>query len=138
MAKSDKSKLPKKVGGVKVPKALRKSGALETLVGSEAGRRILADAILAAASAAAAALTGDRSGKDGERRKRSSESVLSDATGAAAGAVAGVISQSVQDFVGGQASEPRKPERRAKNGKQVIEPAPAATTDRARASDRAD
>jgi hypothetical protein len=60
MAKKAKSKkadaLPKSIAGVKVPKAVRKSSALGTLFNSELGREILADALLAAAGAAAAAL----------------------------------------------------------------------------------
>jgi hypothetical protein len=54
-----KGKLPKTAAGMKVPKALRKSP-LATLFDSELGRQILADAIVAAAGAAAAALVKHR------------------------------------------------------------------------------
>ena len=55
MAKKTKS-LPKRIGGVKLPKALRKSKALSTLFGSDVGRQLLADALVAAATAAAGVL----------------------------------------------------------------------------------
>lgn len=51
-------KIPKKV---KVPKALRKAG-IDTLLETTKGRAILAEALLAAASAAAAVLTAPRAG----------------------------------------------------------------------------
>ncbi|MXQ10270.1 hypothetical protein [Microvirga makkahensis] len=52
-----KAKVPKKVAGVKVPKALRNSDLVEALIQNETVRRILADALIAAAGAAAAVLT---------------------------------------------------------------------------------
>lgn len=58
-----KHKLPKKVMGVKIPKALRSSQLLKGLVGSATGRQIVADAVIAAATAAAGALVGARSEK---------------------------------------------------------------------------
>lgn len=58
-----KYKLPKKVMGVKIPKALRSSRLLEGLVGSATGRQIVADALIAGATAAAGALVGARSEK---------------------------------------------------------------------------
>ena len=110
MAKTEKAKLPKTVAGLKVPKALRKSGVLETLVGSHAGRQILADALVAAAAAAAAALVKDRSGPQ-EGGKGRSRTVMSDATHAAAGAVAGFITDAAQNLItgalgGGEAEKP--------------------------------
>ena len=56
-AKSSKkgTGMPKKVAGVKVPKAMRQSKSLGTLLNSGLGREILADALIAAAGAAAAA-----------------------------------------------------------------------------------
>ena len=53
MSKPGKLKLPKTIAGIKVPKSLRQAGWLEGLVGSEAGRELLAQAILKAAEAAA-------------------------------------------------------------------------------------
>lgn len=126
MAKSGKAKLPKTVAGLKVPKVLRKSGMLETLVGSHAGRQILADALVAAAAAAAAALVKDRSGGS-EGGKSRSKAVVSDATHAAAGAVAGFITDAAQTLIsgalGGTAETP-KPVARARTArpKKAAEP----------------
>jgi hypothetical protein len=55
-----KSKRSKSAAGVKVPKALRKSGVLAALIDSPLGRQILADVLVASAGAAAAALTRHR------------------------------------------------------------------------------
>jgi hypothetical protein len=54
-----KKKTKSQVGalGLKLPKSLRKAGWLDDLLQSDIGRRILADALVAAAGAAAAALT---------------------------------------------------------------------------------
>ncbi|MFC4171824.1 hypothetical protein ACFOYU_07120 [Microvirga sp. GCM10011540] len=56
MAKK-KTKSPSSALGLKLPKDLRKPGWLDELLHSEIGRRILADALVAAAGAAAVALT---------------------------------------------------------------------------------
>src|SRR4051812_28109146 len=55
MAKSDTLKLPKKIAGVKVPKVLR-HGTVTEFLNSPVGRFVLAEALVAAATAAAAAL----------------------------------------------------------------------------------
>jgi hypothetical protein len=120
MAKSEKAKLPKTVAGLKVPKALRKSGVLETLVGSHAGRQILADALVAAAAAAAAALVKDRSDAPNGGKGRS-KAVMSDATQAAAGAVAGFITDAAQNLFSGALGAGEAPKQK---------PAPRARTAR--------
>ena len=51
-----KNKIPRKLAGVKIPKVLRKNSVLKALLGSPAGRQIVGEALLAAATAAAAAL----------------------------------------------------------------------------------
>jgi hypothetical protein len=58
-----KKAAPDSVAGVKVPKAIRKSSWFSTLFDSPIGREILADALIAAAGAAAAALTKTRPAK---------------------------------------------------------------------------
>jgi hypothetical protein len=55
-----KQKVPKRVAGVKLPKALRKSGLAKSLLGTAVGRQLLADALIAAAGAAAAVLVKDK------------------------------------------------------------------------------
>ncbi|HYC02251.1 MAG TPA: hypothetical protein VED40_03105 [Azospirillaceae bacterium] len=56
MAKGKKSRVPKRIAGVKLPKALRRSKALNSLLGNDVGRQLLADALVAAATAAAGVL----------------------------------------------------------------------------------
>lgn len=114
MAKKAKSKkadaLPKSIAGVKVPKAVRKSSALGTLFNSELGREILADAILAAAGAAAAALTRTRparaagapfadAGSDAAASAGTAANVTGDLVQTAAGAVAGVVTEAARTFL---------------------------------------
>jgi len=57
--KKGKSKVPKSVAGVKVPKALR-NGLLGSFLDDPRTREILADVLMAAAGAAAAALVKNR------------------------------------------------------------------------------
>jgi hypothetical protein len=66
MAKKPKTKTPKTIAGFKVPKSLRKAGLLDALVGTPGGRKLLGDALVAAAGAAAAALAAG--GASGARR----------------------------------------------------------------------
>jgi hypothetical protein len=56
MAKT-KTKVPKKVAGVKLPKTLRHSALVEAILQNDTARHLLADALIAAAGAAAAVLT---------------------------------------------------------------------------------
>ena len=62
--KADRAKLPKTIGGLKIPKGLREAGWLDDLVGSPAGRALLAEAIVKAADAAAAVLLAARDEED--------------------------------------------------------------------------
>ena len=59
-AKKDGATLPKTLAGVKVPKALRNIGSLDAVLASPLARQILADVLVAAAGAAAAALVKNR------------------------------------------------------------------------------
>jgi hypothetical protein len=52
-----KTKVPKKVAGVKLPKTLRHSDLVGAILQNDMARRLLADALIAAAGAAAAVLT---------------------------------------------------------------------------------
>ena len=56
MARTEKTKLPRHLGGFKLAKALRKAEPIEELLTSLPGRALLADAIAAAGTAAIAAL----------------------------------------------------------------------------------
>jgi hypothetical protein len=57
-----KNRIPKKIAGVKIPRAIRKNTLMKGLLGNPVGRQIIADALIAAASAAAAALVASRHG----------------------------------------------------------------------------
>jgi hypothetical protein len=102
-AKKAEGGLPKKVAGVKVPKAVRKSGSLATLFNSQLGREVLADALIAAAGAAAAALTRTRAAKDTGKaladKGSQAASAGADLTGTASGAVAGVIGEAARTII---------------------------------------
>jgi hypothetical protein len=51
MGKSKPLKLPKQIGGIKVPKFLREPGTIEGILDSPVGRAVLAEALIAAAAA---------------------------------------------------------------------------------------
>lgn len=55
-----KNRIPKKIAGVKVPKPLRKSKMLRSMLDNSSGRDVLAHALTAGASAAAALLISHR------------------------------------------------------------------------------
>ena len=102
-AKKAEGSLPKKVAGVKVPKAVRKSGTLATLFNSELGREILADALIAAAGAAAAALTRTRTAKETGKaladKGSQAAAAGADLSGTAAGAVASVVTDAARTLI---------------------------------------
>ena len=102
-AKKDDSGIPKKVAGVKVPKAVRDSSSLSTLFNSALGREIIADALIAAAGAAAAALTRTRAAKKAGNAvaETGGEAVSASAElmNTAAGAVAGVVTEAAKSFL---------------------------------------
>jgi hypothetical protein len=123
-AKKAEGGLPKKVAGVKVPKAVRKSGSLASLFGSQLGREILADALIAAAGAAAAALTRTRAAKDtGKALAETGSQAAStgaDLTGTAVGAVANVVTDAARNLIpanllGDESEEKEKGQRRYAN-----------------------
>lgn len=51
MSKSKPLKLPKRIGGIKVPKFLREPGTIKGVLDSPVGRAVLAEALIAAAAA---------------------------------------------------------------------------------------
>jgi len=94
MAKKTKKsvKIPKSVMGVKVPKALRKASVVQSLLQNPLGRAILADALVAAAGAAAAALAKHAPG--GDQLARGGHAVA-DATAGAVGKGSDLVSSAV-------------------------------------------
>jgi hypothetical protein len=112
------NELPTKVAGVKVPKAV-KSSSLVTMFNSSLGREILADALIAAAGAAAAALTRTRAaqqvGATVAGAGSQAASSTADVVQTASGGVADVITEAAKTFlpaslVGGEDNGPGKPE----------------------------
>jgi hypothetical protein len=105
--------LPKKVAGVKIPKAAQ-SNSLLTMFNSQLGREILADALIAAAGAAAAALTRTRTAQQAGQAVAgagaNAASAGADALQTASGAVAGVVTEAARNFlppslIGGEEEE---------------------------------
>ena len=103
-----------KGAGSKLAKTAKKSGLMD-LINTDLGREILADALIAAAGAAAAALTKTRAAKKAGAAVADAGSQTADLTQTAAGAVAGVVTEAARHFLppslvgeeGGRA-EPKK------------------------------
>jgi hypothetical protein len=100
-----KIKIPKRVAGFKVPKALRKSKMLRQMLGSQLGREVLAGAITAGAGAAAAVLAGRhdeaRSGdadiKGVKEGPRKAASMVAEALEMAATTALGVVAEALDN-----------------------------------------
>jgi hypothetical protein len=84
--------------GTKLAKSAKKSGLMD-LINSSLGREILADALIAAAGAAAAALTKTRTAKRAGAAVADAGSDAADLTQTAAGAVAGVVTEAARHFL---------------------------------------
>lgn len=134
MAKNPKAKVPKKVAGLKVPKAFRKLGALDALVGTPIGREVLAGALIAAAAAAANALRQHapsaaeigEAGKAVGKAGSDAASAAGDITRTAAAALAGVVADAAQALRPTAPKKKAEP-RRANGGGRGKGRAPAAT-----------
>jgi hypothetical protein len=88
----------KKSPGTKLAKSAKKSGLMD-LINTNLGREILADALIAAAGAAAAALTKTRTAKKAGSAVADAGSQGLDLTQTAAGAVAGVVTEAARHFL---------------------------------------
>jgi hypothetical protein len=102
-----KNPIPKKVAGLKIPKTVRKSKTLRSLLSSHVGRELVASALTAGAGAAAAALAQPRESLGEPGRKRSAVGLVSDAIADGAQAMMGVVSGAAR-----QATAPAKGKRR--------------------------
>jgi hypothetical protein len=103
MAKDKKSGSKAKKGsgkstGTKLAKSAKKAGLMD-LINSDLGREILADALIAAAGAAAAALSKTRTAKNAGAAVADAGSQTVDLTQTAAGAVAGVVTEAARHFL---------------------------------------
>ncbi|WP_445501449.1 hypothetical protein [Microvirga sp. G4-2] len=97
-AKSKDKKGNKKGTGTKLAKSAKKSGLMD-LINTDLGREILADALIAAAGAAAAALTRTRSAKQAGSAVADAGSQAADMTQTAAGAVANVVTEAARHLL---------------------------------------
>lgn len=97
-AKDKAKKSDKKSMGSKLAKSAKKSGLMD-LINTDLGREILADALIAAAGAAAAALTKTRAAKKAGTAAAHAGSRSVDLTQTAAGAVAGVVTEAARQFL---------------------------------------
>jgi hypothetical protein len=113
-AVTKKAKGLKKIAGVKLSKTLRKS-ALGTLLNSQLGREILADALMAAAGAAAAALVKNRpsarqvadAGEAVADAGAHAATATRDTVQSAAGAVAELVTEAARQILPGARSGAR-------------------------------
>jgi hypothetical protein len=87
-----------KGSGTKLAKSAKKSGLMD-LINTDLGREILADALIAAAGAAAAALTKTRTAKKAGSALANTGAQGADLTQTAAGAVAGVVTEAARHFL---------------------------------------
>jgi hypothetical protein len=100
-----KTQLPKKVLGMKVPKSVRNLGWLQAFLESDMGRRILAEALVAAAAAASAALvgtqteTGAKAGKAVKKVGKKGKHLVRDVVQSAAGAATDVIGNAAKSIL---------------------------------------
>lgn len=110
-----KNILPKKVAGFKVPKRVRKSRLLRSLIGSPLGRQIVADALTAGAAAAAAVLVRNReevgeAAQGGVRKGARAMGLVSEAVESAADAVMDVVADAARSMApeGKRRGKPRR------------------------------
>lgn len=87
-----------KGSGSKIAKTVKRSGLMD-MIGSDLGREILADALIAAAGAAAAALTQTRPAKKVGAAVADAGAQTADLTQTAAGTVAGVVTEAARHFL---------------------------------------
>jgi hypothetical protein len=96
-----RSRRDTKVMGVTVPKTL--TNALDTLINSAQGREILATALVAGATAAAAALTKNTDSSEVARNRKTAadagKQLTQGLSEAAAGAVAGIITEAARSLL---------------------------------------
>ncbi|WP_455272906.1 hypothetical protein [Rhizobium herbae] len=99
-----KNKIPKKVAGYKLPKAIRKSPVIRSLLASDIGRDVLAKALTAGAGAAAAILLEERetiadTTKKGARKGAHTIALVNEAIRSGTHAAADVIREAAQSVL---------------------------------------
>jgi hypothetical protein len=129
--------LPKTFAGMKVPKALRNSSMISALINNPVGREVLADALLAGATAAAAALRANAAAtrRVGRARKAvaaassdaaesaaKTKDLVEHAVGTASGALTEAVGKAAKkmlpEFLGGEAKPGRRRRAAARTAEQ--------------------
>lgn len=145
MAK-DKVRVPKTVAGWKIPKRVRKSGAVSLFLNNDLGRRILADVLVAAAGTAATALVQHRPSRArvtqaGDAALESGQRAVSgtaDAVQAAAGTLGSVLTEAVHSMFSSDGTIKRgRGNKRAKKRKSLKASADKAKARKVRKPDQA-
>jgi len=116
MAGKSKKVLPKRIAGFKVPKSLRKSRLLGSLLASPLGRQVVADALVAGAGAGAAVLVRERqevadAAGTGARKGARGMALATEALESAMSAMMGVVTDAARSML--PEEKPRK-----KHGKE--------------------
>ncbi|MGI0523447.1 hypothetical protein [Rhizobium giardinii] len=116
-----KNRIPKKVAGYKVPKTIRKSSVIQTLLASNIGRNVLANALTAGAGAAAAILVEEReeiaaTTKKGARKGARVIGLAGDAIRSAAEAATEVVRDAADAALPKKMRKQAKARRRANKG----------------------
>jgi hypothetical protein len=106
-----KTKVPKSLFGVKIPKSLRNAGWVKDILGSDAGRKLVADTLVAVASAAAAAILAYRPSRD--EVGKTGRSVARKGKTSKRGASGGLADTILELVPGSPPSATRKPRRSA-------------------------
>ena len=124
-----KNRIPKKVAGFKIPKVIRKSPVVSGLLASDTGRKILADALMAGATAAVAVLANNNraaiadAGEDAVKGTAKAGVIVKDVVKGVSSAMAEVIGDAARAVVPGASAAEDEPKR----------PAPVKAAPRARA-----
>jgi hypothetical protein len=116
-----KTRIPKKIAGLKIPKVVRKNAVLKALLASPTGRKILGEALVAGAAAAAAVLAstnadqisdaGKGAAKRGKKAGNITARVIKDATGAMVGVISDAASAVLPETLSPAKSTSRKASR---------------------------
>lgn len=98
-----KNAIPKRVAGFKIPKPIRKSSFLRSMLASKTGRDILGKALVAGAAAAAAVLAEERgdiasAGKKGARKSARVVGIAGEAIQSAASAAMDVVADQTRSI----------------------------------------
>ena len=115
-----KMKIPKRIAGFKVPKRIRKPAVLRGLLASKAGREIAGRALIAGATAAAAALVVEReevaeATRKGARKGRRTLGLLGGAAESAVDAAVEVVADAAQAML------PKKAKHKARKARASAE-----------------